>query len=332
MTKKTIYLTLLLCPLIASGQHTFSIVAVDTVTGMAGSAGASCLDTVNSYNINRINATVPGRGSICAQAQWDFTNLDNAKSRMIAGDSPDEILAWLMDNDSQNNPQRMQYGIADLDDNNHARATAFSGSQATSYKGHIIGSNYAVQGNILIGKQTIDSIELGFLNTTGTFTDKLMGAIEGAAFPGADKRCLDEGVSCRSAYIRAARPTDPSNDLYLDLYVGATPYGVEPIHELRKKYDDWNATKNIVKDYQQKALDAMISHNQKNGVVILKFNTIKPDKLELINFSGKILSVQRCDQLQTIKLDLSRYSNGFYFINYYRNETRIGTHKISLIK
>ena len=332
MIKKIVYLALLLCPLIANGQHTFSIVAVDTVSGMVGSAGASCLDTVNSYNINRINATIPGRGSICAQAQWDFTNLDNAEARMLAGDSPAEILAWLMNNDSQNNPQRMQYGIVDLDSNNHARATAFSGTLPTDYKGHIIGTNYSVQGNILIGKQTIDSIELGFLNTAGSFTDKIMGALEGAAFPGADKRCLNEGVSCKSAYIRAARPTDPDNDLYLDLYVGATPYGVEPIHELRKKFDAWNATKNIVKDYQQNTLDAMISHNQKNGIVTLKFNTIKPDKLELINFSGKILSIQRCDQLQTIKLDLSQYSNGFYFINYYRNKIRIGINKISLIK
>ncbi len=331
MITKLIYLVIVVFPFLTGAQHTFSIVAVDTVTGMVGSAGASCLDTTNSYNINRINELVPGTGAITAQASWDFTNLANAKKRMIAGDSPEEILTWLKNNDSKNNPQRMQYGIVDLKDN-HARSTAFSGTSAMDYKGHSIGSNYAVQGNVLIGHRTIDSIETAFLNEKASFTDQLMAALLGAAFAGADRRCLDEGVSSQSAYIRAAKPDDQNGDYYLDLYVGATAYGVEPIDKLKEKYDDWNATKNVSKDYRQKLFKSIVSQNQQNNVIIFSFTAVTPDKLEVTHFSGRKLFSIRNNRLKTVQLDLKHYANGCYITQFYKNGAKIGVRKIFLIK
>lgn len=331
MLKKICVLSLVIFPFFIFAQHTFSIVAVDTVTGMVGSAGGSCLDTVTSYNINRINETIPGKGSICAQASWDFTNLANAKTRMLAGDSPDAILDWLKKNDSQNNPQRMQYGIVDLN-NGHARATAFSGSGAMDYKNHRIGSNYTVQGNILIGKQTIDSIELGFLTTPGSFTDKLMGALEGAAFPGADKRCLNEGIACKSAYIRAAKPTDQNNKYYLDLYVGATPYGVEPIKELRKKYNAWQTTHSVADNFLQHAIHTAFRHSRQHGIITITFSRTIPSLIVVVNVSGRVVCRQECRGVKTADIDLSRHGNGLYTVLYYMKNTLLETQKISLIR
>lgn len=332
MTRKILYIALLICPWIASGQHTFSIVAVDTVTGQVGSAGASCIDINNSYHINRINEIVPGNGAINAQASWDFTNLANAKSRMEAGDSPEQIIEWLKDNDSQNRPQRMQYGIADIN-NNRPRAAAFSGTSAMDWKGHSIGRNYATQGNILIGKHVIDSIESKFLQATGSLPERLMAALQGANFAGADQRCLDEGVSSRSAFIRVALPSDQNGSYWLDLGVPETPYGVEPIDELQKKFDAWNDTAtNVFENIRKKSFEAFIFHNQKSGIITFEFSKTTPDKLELINFSGKVLCIQAGSRLQTVKLDMSPYSNGFYFVNFYKNGAGIGTRKISLIK
>ncbi|MFC1476580.1 DUF1028 domain-containing protein [Fibrobacterota bacterium] len=332
MIRKVLFLAFLLCPFIASGQHTFSIVAVDTVTGQVGSAGASCIDINNSYHINRINEIVPGKGAINAQANWDFTNLANAKQRMELGDSPEEIIEWLKDNDSQNKPQRMQYGIADID-NDRPRATAFTGTSAMDWKGHKVGHNYATQGNILIGKHVVDSIESKFLQATGSLPERLMAALQGANFAGADQRCLDEGVSSRSSFIRVALPTDTDGKYWLDLGVGETPYGVEPIDELQKKFDVWNDTAtHIFENIQKKTFEAFILHNKKCGIITFEFSNATPDKLELITFSGKVIHNQSISKLQTAKLDLNTFSNGFYFVNFYKNGIRIGTRKISLIQ
>lgn len=48
---------------------------------------------------------------------------------MIEGMSPEEIIAWLVANDVQNNPQVRQYGITDFDSLGHPRSAAFTGTQ-----------------------------------------------------------------------------------------------------------------------------------------------------------------------------------------------------------
>ncbi|MEO0474258.1 MAG: secretion protein, partial [Bacteroidota bacterium] len=50
-------------------QDTFSIVAVDSVTGEVGSAGATCLDaTNNGVSAVIISDVLPGRGAIHTQS------------------------------------------------------------------------------------------------------------------------------------------------------------------------------------------------------------------------------------------------------------------------
>lgn len=332
MVNKTVLTLVLFLPFFISAQHTFSIAAVDTVTGQVGSAGASCIDINNSYNINRINELVPGRGAINAQANWDFTNLANAKKRMERGDSPEEIVEWLKDNDSQNRPQRMQYVIADIS-NDRPRATAFSGSSAMNWKGHKIGHYYAVAGNILIGKRTVDSIETHFLRATGTLAERLMAGLQGANFAGADKRCLNEGVSSRSAYIRVALPTDPDGKYYCDLDVPVTPYGVEPIDELQKKFDRWNDTATgLIKGYQLENIDAQIFENKNSAIVSISLRSAQPDNIEVVNILGQALMNKTGDLKGVVTLDLCRYGNGIFFINFYKDGNNLGTKKISLVK
>jgi len=59
-------------------QHTFSIVAVDTITNEVGSAGATCLDSDNCTGCNAIiiSGLAPGRGAVNAQAQVCFPNIN----------------------------------------------------------------------------------------------------------------------------------------------------------------------------------------------------------------------------------------------------------------
>ena len=94
-------------------QDTFSIVALDTVTGEVGSAGASCVDMNNfpGYDDDFLGELFPGLGAINTQAWYLPANQANARARMNEGYTPEEIIEWLIDNDVQNLPEKRQYGI-----------------------------------------------------------------------------------------------------------------------------------------------------------------------------------------------------------------------------
>ena len=89
----------------SKAQDTFSIVAIDTITGEIGSAGASCIDeTAITGGAIIISDVLPGRGAIHTQSYWNATNQTNAHNRMVEGMSPQEIIDWLQAHDVQNNP------------------------------------------------------------------------------------------------------------------------------------------------------------------------------------------------------------------------------------
>jgi len=222
-------------------QHTFSIVAVDSVTGEIGSAGATCGDSIiwpSTKGAIVISDIVPGLGAIHTQALWASQNQSNAHSRLLDSISPDSIIKWLVANDYQNYPKNRQYGIVTYNDG-HPLSAAFTGSECLDHKNHITGPYYSIQGNILLGEYILDSMEARFLRAKGPLADRLMAAMQGANVVGADSRCTAEGTSSLSAFIRVARPNDAADKLYLDKNVAGTAKGVEPIDELQKKFDKW---------------------------------------------------------------------------------------------
>ena len=52
-----------------------------------------------------------------------------------------------------------------------------------------------------------------------------MAALQGANIRGADTRCLDDGTSSLSAFIRVAEPLDGDDNFYLDLNINNTTNG-----------------------------------------------------------------------------------------------------------
>ncbi|MDX1462268.1 MAG: DUF1028 domain-containing protein, partial [Marinirhabdus sp.] len=229
-----------------SAQHTFSIVAVDPVTGEIGSAGATCLD-IDDLNGEEgalvISDIILGIGAIHTQAFWHPTNQAAARERMEAGDSPQEILDWLFTNDpAPGTNQDRQYGIVDLIGGvgGTPRSAAFTGTSNSSVANDIVGPNYAIQGNILISQAVLDDMETGFLNTPGTLADKLMGAMQGAKRIGADNRCTSNQTSSKSAFLRVAKVSDLYSNyghLTVDLNVSKTDVAEDPIDVLQTTYD-----------------------------------------------------------------------------------------------
>lgn len=226
------YTILLILPTGVLCQDTFSIVAVDTITMEVGSAGASCID--GSIIISDV---LPGIGAIHTQSFWNQSNQINARNWMNEGHTAQEIISLLINNDVQNNPSIRQYGIITLDTT--SRSAAFTGDNCYNFKNHIIGPNYVIQGNILLGQAVLDSIEHNFLNTEGPLYVKLMAAMQGANISGADSRCLQFETSSLSSFLRLAKEDDRPDSLYIDINVNNLDYGIEPIDSLQVLFDNW---------------------------------------------------------------------------------------------
>lgn len=226
---------------ICRSQDTFSICAVDPVTGEVGSAGASC---VNDCTI--LTDVHPGWGVVHTQASWLAANQNYARQLMDRRLPPQEIIDSVTARDAGGNPTIRQYGIVDLFGG--GRSAGYTGVNCINYKSHILGPTYAVQGNILSGQPILDSMQARFLRHPGTLAEKLMSAMQGANIVGADTRCASWGTSSRSAFIRVARPGDTLGVLYLNLRVLNAAQGREPIDSLQVLFNQWVTTKIQVLD------------------------------------------------------------------------------------
>jgi uncharacterized Ntn-hydrolase superfamily protein len=234
--------TLVLCLLavnLSFAQDTFSIVALDSITGEVGSAGASCVDMDNfpNYADDFLGELFPGLGAINTQAWYEEENQANARARMKLGDTPEQIIQWLIENDVTGQPERRQYGIVAMVEGSPESA-AHTGEATNNEKGHITGPNYSIQGNILLGQEILDSMEARFLRAEGDLACKLMAAMQGANVVGADTRCAGNGTSSLFAFLKVAQPIDtfgsPSLLVSLRTKFGD---GIEPIDSLQMLFD-----------------------------------------------------------------------------------------------
>lgn len=226
--KKVIFnLASLICFGSLSAQHTFSICAVDPLTGEVGSAGASCIE--NSHIISDVH---PGVGVVHTQAYYIAANQNYAEELMNLGVSPAAIIDSMVANDIANNSAFRQYGVVDLVDG--GRSAAFTGENTMDWKGHITGPTYSIQGNILLGPSILENMEANFNSTEGNLACKLMAALQGAKVPGADTRCAEFNISALSSFITVAQPDDAPGDFWLDLRVNDV-HGdsIDPIDSLQ---------------------------------------------------------------------------------------------------
>ena len=136
------------------------------------------------------------------------------------GFSAQEIIDWLRDNDSQNDPSIRQYGIVTLFP--EIESAAYTGENCFDYKNHIVGPNYSIQGNILLSQAILDTMEFAFTTTYGSFEEKLIASIMAANISGADTRCLDYDTPAISSFIRVARPNNNLDSLYPVSYTHLT--------------------------------------------------------------------------------------------------------------
>ncbi|MHC1777028.1 MAG: DUF1028 domain-containing protein [Lentimicrobium sp.] len=313
---------LILAILLFSGQNifsqdTFSIVAIDSITGETGSAGASCVGSSTSYphGAQILSDVIPGTGVIHTQAAWHSTNQQRAHAWMMQGLSPQQIIDSLVAHDVGNNPTIRQYGIVDFN-GGHPRSAAYTGVNCMDYKNHTARLNYSVQGNILMGQEILDSIESKFLNTPGTLADRLMAALQGAKVIGADTRCGIHNTSSQSSFLRVARLNNQPDSLYLDLYMSYPQnltgiYPVDPIDSLQTLYDAWKVYVSV-KDQPGEFNHYLKVFTDHSGTTTFDFTLCRGyegTRVEICDITGRRVAVFVVDNpVETIQLQ----SNGIF--------------------
>lgn len=310
--KKLFFLFGTACALNLCAQDTFSICAVDTVTGEVGSAGASCIDAIqigNSIGCALISDVHPGVGVIHTQAYYIQPNQIYAQSLMNMGLSPQQIMDSVQANDAQNNPTIRQYGAVKLVGNS-SQAAAFTGSNCSAYASHRVGPNYAIQGNILLGPGILDSMEARFLNTPGDLACKLMAAMQGANVPGADTRCVTSGNSSLSAFLKVA----DASGLTIDLVVPYGPTGFEPIDSLQILFNNVHGCPVGVNEHVRRF--AVVTYPNPVGTQLtFQFaeNAPQGSVFEFFDIHGAAVIRRSIDGTQLLNVDCDEFGAGLYY-------------------
>ena len=111
---------------------------------------------------------------------------------------------------------------------------AFTGSKPDDFKGHIIGKDAVVAGNILVGRETLEAMVTAFENTPGTLADRIMTALEAGQKAGGDRR----GKISAAIVVLNEAPTTNSYARNIDLRIDSSN---DPVGELRVLFDAYKA-------------------------------------------------------------------------------------------
>ena len=159
--------------------NTFSIAARCPRTGMLGVAVSTAVPAVGGI-CSYINE---GVGAIATQS-WvnPYLGIDGLKL-LEQGLSAEETLTKLLADDPGRDDRQM--GIVDA----QGRAAAYTGASCVTYAGHILGDGFTVQGNMLVGAETINAMAAAAkASVASDLTERLMLVLEAGQAAGGDKR------------------------------------------------------------------------------------------------------------------------------------------------
>jgi uncharacterized Ntn-hydrolase superfamily protein len=198
------------------GISTFSIVGRDPNTGELGIAVQSKFLAVGSA----VPWAKAGAGAIATQA---LANLDYGEiglKLLEKGYTAQETLGALLALDDKREDR--QVGIVDAKGN----SAAYTGKNCFNWAGHMNGSNFSCQGNILVSEDTIKTMAKTFENSEGTLARRLLKALDKAQDAGGDRRGRQ---SAALLIVKENGSYGGYNDRYVDLRVDDDP---DPIKRL----------------------------------------------------------------------------------------------------
>jgi uncharacterized Ntn-hydrolase superfamily protein len=183
---------------------------------MFGAAVSTAMPAAAAY----VTAVQAGVGAACTQAWANFDIAHDALQLLDDGASAAAALAILREADPQ--PEVRQFGIVDA----NGESAAHTGSDCVGWAGHQTGRDYAVQGNMLVGSDTVTAMAASFEgHRNEDLAERLVRVLEAGQAAGGDKR------GRQSAGIYVAKD---SAWPYVSLRVDEHP---EPIAELRRIFE-----------------------------------------------------------------------------------------------
>ena len=157
---------------------TFSIVAVDLEAGTLGVAVVSGSIAVGT----RVPWVKEGVGAIATQAYTNTMYGSEGIKLLEQGYSPEEALSILISRD----PDYEMRQVAIIDIKN--RKAVHTGKFCPYWNGHIVGKNYIIIGNLIVGEKVLKYMEEVFLSSQGNLALKLLSALIAGEKAGGDRR------------------------------------------------------------------------------------------------------------------------------------------------
>ena len=195
---------------------TFSIVAFDPETDSLGVAVQSKFLAVGSV----VPWARAGVGAVATQAMANFNYGPRGLDLMAEGRTAEETVEALTSADEGR--EHRQLGVVDA----RGRAATFTGSECFDWAGGVTGEHYAAQGNILVGRETVEAMAGTYEGTGGDLAARLLAALAAGQEAGGDSRGEQ---SAALLVVREGGGYGGDNDRVIDLRVDDHP---EPIKEL----------------------------------------------------------------------------------------------------
>ena len=198
--------------------HTYSIVARDPNTGELGVAVQS-----HWFSVGPIVAWAEaGVGAVATQSFVDPSYGKNGLDMMRAGKTAPDTLKELLAKDEGREVRQ----VAMIDA--QGRVDAYTGKNDIQAAGHIVGTNFSVQANLMLNDKVWPAMAQAFQNTKGDLADRMLAALDAAQEAGGDIR----GRQSAALIVVTGKPTGQAwKDRTFDLRVDDSP---EPLRELRR--------------------------------------------------------------------------------------------------
>ncbi len=202
---------------------TFSVVAKCSKTRSLG----VCVSTARPAVGDRVPHIEAEVGVIATQANTNVAYGTMGLTLLRRGFAPEKALEDMLKKD----PDRETRQVIIIDRN--GRTAAFTGRETKAWRGHLIGDNYVVAGNMLKGGNVIKAMAKTFERSVGeALPERLIEALEAGQKAGGDRR------GKVSAALLVTSEEQTAKQPFVDIRVDEN---TDPIRELRRIFRTYSA-------------------------------------------------------------------------------------------
>ncbi|HXQ43565.1 MAG TPA: DUF1028 domain-containing protein [Acidimicrobiales bacterium] len=198
---------------------TYSIVARDPDSGQLGVAVQTCWFAVGAI----VPWAVAGVGAVATQAMAEVSYGPKCLDRLDAGRAAGQALDEVRAEDAASAVR--QVAVVDA----AGGAGAFTGDLCIDHAGHHVGRQYSVQANMMASAGVWPAMAEAYETGTGTFPERLLGALRAAERAGGDAR---GGMSAAVLIVDGHRHDHPWEGVLVDVRVDHDDHPLDEIDRL----------------------------------------------------------------------------------------------------